>query len=786
MLNSKNSLKLKLLIVLIPGAIIALSLTVLIMLYQAEQQFTHKLDEKRNILGNYTVLFADPLWNYKTEQVEGIVTTMLLDQDISQIKIHDEGGNLVAEESASNHDPESASEFSFPIIYTNAHISQKIGSMTFYLGNQSLQGDKKQFILSGLFSFFLIIICLSLGVWLILSRLMDKPLRALIHAIKSSQDSDSYIRVNHQSNDEFGVISDAFNEMQNSLELHHKNTLKAKEHLQLLYHSTPSLLLSFNHKGIIQDASDYFLQQLGYKREDIIGSDLEQLLQMEKRSAVIDNLLATLWSDQQLTEYPLQLVKAQGEIIDVLMDATLSARDSFPGALAVVTDVTSLNKARAELEHQANTDHLSGISNRYSFQAYLQKLTLDRRESNKPFALLFIDLDHFKLVNDTYGHHTGDQLLRLVSERIQTVLRPDDKIARLGGDEFAVILENLESESTAEQIAQRIIQHLETSFSLCDANIYISASIGLSLYPEDGNNPAELIQYADLAMYRAKDEGRSCIASYSHEHSRLVEERLRIDGLLRRAITDNLLEVHYQPIISLMDKKIIGIEALLRLKDDAGNLISPVEFIPIAEETGLIVAIGEWCIQESCQRLACWQKQMGNELYLSINISPRQFQAKTFYPALETSIVSNGLIPANIMVEITESLLLHNNQNNQNIFAKLNTLGCQIAIDDFGTGYSALSYLMKFPLNVLKIDRSFISEYGEGNLSSGLVAAIIQMSHSMNLKVIAEGVETHEQLKMLQILSKEIGIQGYYFARPMAALELTNSFEKLNQKASML
>ncbi len=780
MLNKLKSLKLKLLFILVPGTILALLFTFLIMLHQAKVQFDVKLDEKMAHLGTYADLLADPLWNLNSERVETIITSILLDQDITDVKIHDEGNHLLHQKSSTEFDVPQARQLIFAIVYKNAHITQQVGTITITLGNQTLQKDKTQFVLSGLFSLVLTLFTLLIGTWLTFSKLIDKPLKALIEAIRNSKKDKMFTTVPHQSHDELGVIISAFNEMQISLESNHKKITKSKQHLQHLYHSTPSLLFSFDQDGVIQDASDYFLDKLYYKQEEIIGRHLDNLITGKDKHHNVQKITQALWAEGRLIEYPLQFVCGNNEQIEVLINATLSEHDLFPGALAVFTDVTGLNQAKRKLEHQANTDQLSGISNRYHFQNYLEQLTDPQQNDDKSFALLFIDLDHFKSVNDTYGHHTGDQLLRLVSNRIQSAIRPQDKIARLGGDEFAVILENINSESTALQISQRIIHKMESGFTLQESNIYITASIGIAIYPEDCKTPAKLLQFADLAMYNAKGLGRSQIVMYSEEHNQQVQERLTVERLLSKAIEQDLLEIHYQPIVSLTDKKIKGIEALLRLKDEQGKSISPAVFIPIAEDSGSIVPIGEWVIQQSCKQLAKWQEHLDRELYVSINISTRQFQAKSFYPTLEKSISDADLSANSIMIEITESLLLHDNQNNLKLFNQLKTLGCQIAIDDFGTGYSALSYLMKFPLNVLKIDRSFITEHSDQGPQHGLIEAIIQMAHSMNLKVIAEGIETKQQLELMKQFGSEVSIQGYYFAKPMKSDRLEQHFAKLN------
>ena len=785
MYNRLKSIKFKLLLSLIPGTIIALSLTLMVMLFLAEKQFASKLEEKKNSLNSYAELLGDPLWNFNTERVDKILSTILLDQDIVKVAIYDEGGNLLSERTSNLVAATITSEHRFAITYSNAHINQNIGTFSISLGDHSLQKERLDYVFSGLFSLFLIVISLAIGVWLIFSKLLDKPLRALIAAINTSRDG-SFEQVNYRSEDELGVISEAFNQMQSSLQQQHKSMVEAKDHLKLLYHSTPALLFSFDSEGTIRDASDYFLEQLDYQLKDIIGRKIDDLLAANPECERVGCLVEELWQQQLLVEYPLRIKDGKGRQVEVLMDATLSASHSFPGALAVFTDVTSLNQARRKLENLANTDQLSGIANRHYFQSYLEQLTEDRRRSEQPFALLFIDLDHFKAVNDTYGHHVGDELLRLVTERIKSVLRNEDKIARLGGDEFAVILDHLPSPEFAANIAQRIIDKLSHSFVLEHSNIYISASIGMAMYPSDSQAPATLLQYADLAMYRAKEDGRSQLAIYSDEQNQLLQNKLRIEALLRTAVEMQRLDIHYQPIISLEQGTIIGFEALLRLRDDDGQLISPGEFIPIAEESGLIVHIGQWCIEQSCLQLAAWKQSINPNLYLSVNVSTRQFQSQSFYSGLASAIEQAAIAPQDLLIEITESLLLHDNHNNLSIFSDLKQLGCQIAIDDFGTGFSALSYLTKFPLNTLKIDRSFICHHAEANLKNGLVTAIVQMAHCLDLKVIVEGVETSEQLRMLQQISQQIAIQGFYFSRPLEASAIDASFQQLCDSATQL
>lgn len=786
MFRRLSSLKYKLLLILIPGATLGLILALSLAVYHSEQQFQQKLEDEKTSLGHYSDLIVDPLWNFDLQRVENILDTMMLNPDLVRIEILDEGNHSVlikdTEENQAN-----LIALEFPLIYRNAHISQQAGTLKVTMGDSSLQQDKRQYLIASLLTLFLVTLTLSLGIWLAFSHLLDRPISALLSAIRHSHKEESFKKVTHQSSDELGVISDAFNAMQERLEQNHLRLNHSREHLKNLYHSTPSLLFSFDKQGVIQDASDYFLQQLGFEKSALIGHHLSNLLCNPEDKHQLDDAITHLWQALKLANYPLQITDGFGKQLEVLIDATLSAESAFPGALAVMTDVTGLNQAQRKLEKQAHTDHLSGISNRFHFQTLLSQIIDDRRANSTPFAVLFIDLDHFKSVNDTFGHHIGDQLICEVTERISNSIRPEDLVARLGGDEFGVILKHLDEPVISEKIARRILSNLKSSFALADSNIYISASIGIAQFPEDGKTPEKLLQCADLSMYRAKEEGRSCFAFYSNEQNLQILKRLKIEKILRCAIKDNLLNIHYQPITCLKAGKLTGLEALLRLKDpETDELISPADFIPIAEETGLIVPIGEWCLRQSCQQLALFQQQFDPTLYLSVNVSTRQFQSQTFIRSIQKAAEDAGILPQQILLEITESLLLLDNENNLNIFNALKDAGFQIAIDDFGTGYSALSYLMKFPLNVLKIDRSFISHLADEGGNTDLVNAIVQMAHSMRLRVIAEGVETAEQLLHLKGISDDICVQGFYYSRPLPAEQLCEHYAGLSEKARQL
>ncbi|MDI3325645.1 EAL domain-containing protein [Pontibacterium granulatum] len=781
--NRFQSLRVKLLLVLLPSVLLALGLSFSFSAHNAKEQFNLNLEQKRESLTQYSTVLVDPLWNFNTNALESITHTIMLDPDVLQVTIWDEGNNIVHQANSPLKDNvEVAFSLEEPLIYQNAHITQRAGTLRVKVGNLSLKQAEQRDLYESLLSLLLIVVTMSLAIYMVYERLLGGPIQSLLSAIKHSQAEQKFARVNHYPDDELGEITRAFNEMQGRIEQHHSRLKSSEDHLKNLYHSTPSLLFSFDEKGVICDASDYFLKALGYHREQIINQPLTALTRDAESPETVKRLINMLWKYGLVSKFPLVILDAAGTLHDMLIDATLSASDTFPGALAVMSDVTSLKQAHRELDLQANTDMLSGLPNRNQFQAYLESLVNERQLSQQPFALLFIDLDRFKSVNDTFGHHVGDELIRAAAQRIQQELQGTERVARLGGDEFAVILEQISSPEDATATAQRILQALEDAFKLPNCKVYASASIGVACYPVDADTPATLLQNADIAMYSAKDEGRSRIAFYSPEHVKNAQERAHTEALLRRAIRDNLLELHYQPIVNMKNGTITGAEALLRLKD-SDRFISPFHFIPIAEETGLITPIGAWCIEQACAQLAHWRKHLNDDFYLSVNVSTRQFQSEHLVETLEQSLAQHRLPPDSLLIEITESLLLHDNQNNLTVISQLDKLGCRIAIDDFGTGYSALSYLMKFPLDVLKIDRSFIINCTnqEDGKYSGLVEAIIQMSHSMSLKVITEGIETREQMEFIRARGGRCA-QGYYFAKPMRADALESDWEVLSDE----
>ena len=424
-----------------------------------------------------------------------------------------------------------------------------------------------------------------------------------------------------------------------------------------------------------------------------------------------------------------------------------------------------------QLEHQANYDVLTGLPNRNLLQDRLKRAVFAQRNA-RPIAVVFIDLDHFKFINDSLGHTQGDKLLAIIAERLASIVREGDTVARLGGDEFVLVLNDQNKEDVIFRAMQRVLNKVSEPMTIDGQELYITCSAGVSLYPADAPDVETLLKNADVAMYRAKEHGRNNFQFYTPEMNDLANERLALEHSLRRALERNELLLHYQPKVNLETGMIVGAEALLRWQHPEWGLIAPERFIPIAEETGLIVQIGAWVIRTACNQARLWQDAGLPPVIMSVNLSARQFRQESFVKVVTQILHETGLKPEQLEMELTESMLMHNANAAISILGGLKSLGVRLSLDDFGTGYSSLSYLSRLPIDTLKIDRSFVQHIGDQDeCDNGILAqAIISLGHSLNLTVIAEGVETGEQLKFLKAHQCD-EVQGFYFCKPTVAGE---------------
>jgi diguanylate cyclase (GGDEF)-like protein len=430
----------------------------------------------------------------------------------------------------------------------------------------------------------------------------------------------------------------------------------------------------------------------------------------------------------------------------------------------------SLKHANDELQKVALLDPLTKLPNRVLLEDRIEQAIAQAERSKLNCAVIFVDLDRFKTINDSLGHTVGDELLRAVGARLQTLVRAEDTVSRLGGDEFVILLREVIDADNAAQVGDKILAELRLPFRAHEKELYITPSIGISLYPLTGHTAQMLITQADAAMYNAKQEGRNGCRLFASEMSTFFPERLMMENDLRHAVARREFALYYQPKVDLTNGSVVGMEALLRWQHPSKGLVSPDEFIPLAEDTGLIVPIGRWVIEEACAQNKAWQRAGMPHLRVAINISAVQFKQKDLLDTIKYALETSGLSPEFLEVEVTETVVMQNASQAIVTLEKLSEMGIHVSIDDFGTGYSSLSYLKRFPIDKLKIDRSFIREISSDRDDAAIVRATIALAHNLRLRVIAEGVETEDQLQFLRALGCD-EYQGYYKSKPVPANE---------------
>jgi diguanylate cyclase (GGDEF)-like protein/PAS domain S-box-containing protein len=465
----------------------------------------------------------------------------------------------------------------------------------------------------------------------------------------------------------------------------------------------------------------------------------------------------------------------QDDGLHVYISSKCPLYDAAGNAYAVCgisTDITEHKRAAERIRHLAHHDALTGLPNRMLFQDRVSQAIAQAHRSRRQVAVLFVDLDHFKDINDSLGHEAGDRLLRLAGERLERCLREGDSVARQGGDEFVISLPALGSDNDALAVAGKVLDTLRAPFLVNGNELHVSASIGISLYPADGDTADALMRAADAAMYHAKDRGRDNYQFFLPALNAAAQHRLAIANRLYQALPRNEFVLHYQPQLDLESGRILSAEALVRWQPPDSGLILPGEFIKVAEETGLIVPLGEWVLREACAQLKRWRRAGHPELSVAVNLSPRQLRRPGFHELAARVLREEGVIPAALQLEITEGLLMLESPENLAALEQLAAMGVRLAVDDFGTRYSSLAYLQRFPIHVLKIDRSFVSGIGEDTNDTAIVTAIIAMAESLRLDVIAEGVESAEQAAFLKSRGCRVA-QGFYYSKAVPADSFT-------------
>ncbi len=800
----KKSVRFKFLVVMSGILIISTAVLSSVIATNERKMLMYSLTSKGQSYASYIAyLSIEPLIMKESIQLDSLVNDAKKDEDIMYIVIEDANGNVLTSQYASVNyqssrlkiilpelskdsdlpdiisavkNKEAVTEFSAPILSGN----QTIGKVTICMSQYNI---RKQIVKTILFVIALnLAVAFVLGVVLFIAskKILLDPISELVRATAALADGDLSIQVKIKTTGEVQTLVDSFNRMAEDL----NKTTVSKDYVNNIIKSMINSLIVISTDGRIIRINDATCRLLGYEEKELLAQSVELIIKkglLNTGSEIQDIFIKGFVSDAEKT-----YIAKDGREIPVLFSASVmhGADNTIQGIVCAAQDITELKNAEQKIIYLAYYDSLTGLPNRRLFgDRFEQTLKLAKRYK-RLIALLFIDLDNFKQINDTLGHEIGDLLLKKVAMLLEKVVRSSDSftrkepeyesnfITRQGGDEFIIMLTEVAHPDDAAKVAGRILGILSEPFVFGKDETFITASIGISIYPHDGPDLETILKNADTAMYYVKEQGKNNYKYFKQSMHDTAYRKLTMENYLRKALDRDEFILYYQPQINMKSGRITGLEALIRWKNPDLGMVSPADFIPLAEETGLILPIGDWVIKTACRQQKGWKDAGISLVPVSINLSSKQFQNMNIITIITQSLEDTELHPQYLVLEITESVIMKNIEAAFKAFHELSKNGLRFSLDDFGTGYSSLSYLKKFPIYTLKIDQSFVRGLGSDPDDEAITNAIISMAHNMKMKVIAEGVETEQQLKYL-INHGCDDAQGYIFSRPLPAEETT-------------
>ncbi|MCL4499161.1 MAG: EAL domain-containing protein [Chloroflexi bacterium] len=560
---------------------------------------------------------------------------------------------------------------------------------------------------------------------------------------------------------------DKTKDLRNLLEA--RDSVEALRFKSLLLDSASDAIMVHDLDGRLLYVNDAACAISGYCKEELLRMRIQDLDANNPEGLTSPRVRPLV--GQKTARFDLYHKGKDGRIVPVEIHARIVDFDGRKVVAGIARDISERKQAEEMIKRMAYYDPLTGLPNRALFIDRLKVALAHAKRNRERLAIMFLDLDDFKSINDTLGHVLGDELMREVAERLRSLMRESDTVARLGGDEFTLLLSPVNHEDDAETVAERILDALAPSFKLHDHEFHVTASVGIALFPGDGRTVESLLKNADSAMYRAKEQGRNNYQVYTPAMNAGAKTRLALETSLRHALERDEFVLHYQPQVNIETGRVVGIEALIRWNHPERGLIQPLDFIPLAEETGLIVPIGVWVLRTTCEQNKAWQTAGLQPVRVSVNLSARQFQQQNLVETVTRILDETGLDPGYLELEITESIAMRNAKRTIKTLASLKEKGVLIAIDDFGTGYSSLSYLKRFPIHTLKIAEAFVHDVGGNPDSAAIASTIIALAKNLKLNTVAEGVETEEQLAFLRERRCH-EMQGFLFSHPVPGKDI--------------
>jgi diguanylate cyclase (GGDEF)-like protein/PAS domain S-box-containing protein len=734
---------------------------------QAIRNYDSRLEQQLHVLAGSLM---HPLWSFDDRAIRVIADTFSAHDDVVHIKIFSdpEEPPLYQVQRSSNS----------KILYQSKAIKYKgqvIGGIEIGIAMDAYYETVKGILWFGLGSAILISLLISLGIRRFLTKYLRAPLDTLSRWAGQMASGD-YEGVSGDIRDlELQDLADRFQSMA-AVIAHREMDLRK---LSMATEQSPVSVVITDTKGRIEYVNRAFEKITGYSAEEVMGQNAGLVKSGETPDAYYQELWATIQAGRPWMGEFINRTKDGRAICERAWIApVLNAAGQISNFIGVKEDVTLQKRQEQQLLHQAHFDTLTNLPNRFLCLDRLSQLLKEGHRDSRYVAVIFMDLDDFKKVNDSLGHEAGDRLLVHTAQRLADVVRESDTVGRLGGDEFIVLIGDLNSPSAAATVADSLLACLHRPFRLDNRELLLTGSLGIACFPGDGGTTADLLRNADTAMYHAKGEGGNAYRYFTAAMNRGVSRRLRLEEQLHGALERRELTAFYQPIVDCRTARWVAAEALLRWRNPALGAVPPSEFIPVAEQTGLIVPIGEYVLRSALEALALWQQMLDADFRMTVNVSPRQFRDPNLMRVVGQSLQDSAVDAGSLTLEITEGVLMGGQAGIEGAIATLDRLGVNIALDDFGTGCSSLSYLRRYPFDTLKVDRSFVADLLKDSADRELVNATIRMADALGLKVVAEGVETEQQAAVLSGLGCNWA-QGYLFGKPMPRDEFTTALKTL-------